>query len=66
MVGGARETFERCRPVFETMGVKIVYAGTHGMGSTLKLVNNLILGVAIHADEQAHGAFRSDLVAAAL
>ena len=53
MVGGARETFERCRPVFEKMGVKIVYAGTHGMGSTLKLVNNLILGVAIHACAEA-------------
>jgi 3-hydroxyisobutyrate dehydrogenase-like beta-hydroxyacid dehydrogenase len=53
MVGGPRETFEHCRPVFQTMGVKIVYAGLNGMGSTLKLVNNLILGVAIHASAEA-------------
>ena len=53
MVGGPRETFEHCRPLLETMGVKIVYAGLNGMGSTLKLVNNLILGVAIHASAEA-------------
>ena len=53
MVGGPRETFERCLPIFHVMGVKIVYAGGHGMGSTLKLVNNLILGVAIHASAEA-------------
>ncbi len=53
MVGGPRETFEQCRPLLQTMGVKIVYAGPSGMGSTLKLVNNLILGVAIHASAEA-------------
>ena len=53
MVGGSRETFEHCRPLLQTMGVKIVYAGLNGMGSTLKLVNNLILGVAIHASAEA-------------
>jgi 3-hydroxyisobutyrate dehydrogenase-like beta-hydroxyacid dehydrogenase len=53
MVGGPKETFETCLPVLQTMGVKIVYAGANGMGSTLKLVNNLILGVAIHASAEA-------------
>jgi 3-hydroxyisobutyrate dehydrogenase-like beta-hydroxyacid dehydrogenase len=53
MVGGPRENFEECLPVFQTMGVKIVYAGPNGMGVTLKLVNNLILGVAIHACAEA-------------
>lgn len=53
MVGGPRETFERCLPIFQVLGVKIVYAGGTGMGSTLKLVNNLILGVAIHASAEA-------------
>ena len=53
MVGGPRETFEHCRPLLQTMGVKIVNAGLNGMGSTLKLVNNLILGVAIHASAEA-------------
>jgi 3-hydroxyisobutyrate dehydrogenase-like beta-hydroxyacid dehydrogenase len=53
MVGGPRETFDVCLPIFQVMGVKIVYAGPNGMGSTLKLVNNLILGVAIHAAGEA-------------
>ncbi len=53
MVGGPHATFEQCRPVLQTMGVQIVYAGPSGMGSTLKLVNNLILGVAIHASAEA-------------
>lgn len=53
MVGGPKETFERCLPIFHVLGVRIVYAGGHGMGSTLKLVNNLILGVAIHASAEA-------------
>jgi 3-hydroxyisobutyrate dehydrogenase-like beta-hydroxyacid dehydrogenase len=53
MVGGPAETFEACRPIFQTLGVKIVYAGGHGMGSTLKLVNNLIHGVSIHAAAEA-------------
>ncbi len=53
MVGGSRDIFERCLPILQTMGVKIVYAGANGMGTTLKLVNNLILGVAIHACAEA-------------
>jgi 3-hydroxyisobutyrate dehydrogenase-like beta-hydroxyacid dehydrogenase len=53
MVGGPREAFEACRPVLETLGVKLVYAGGNGMGTTLKLVNNLILGVAIHVSAEA-------------
>jgi 3-hydroxyisobutyrate dehydrogenase-like beta-hydroxyacid dehydrogenase len=53
MVGGPKDTFDACLPVFQAMGVKIVYAGTHGMGTTLKLVNNLILGVTIHAAAEA-------------
>lgn len=53
MVGGPRETFEACRPIFEKMGIVIVYAGENGMGSTLKLINNLILGVAVEAVAEA-------------
>ena len=49
MVGGQREVFERCLPVLQTLGTKIVYAGPNGAGCTLKLLNNLILGVAIEA-----------------
>jgi 3-hydroxyisobutyrate dehydrogenase-like beta-hydroxyacid dehydrogenase len=53
MVGGPRDTFEVSRPVLEKLAAKIVYAGGSGMGTTLKLVNNLILGVAIHASAEA-------------
>ncbi len=53
MVGGPKDVFDACRPIFQVLGVKIVYAGGHGMGSTLKLVNNLILGVSIHAAAEA-------------
>lgn len=53
MVGGPKATFEACLPLLQTMGVKIVYAGGPGMGSTLKLVNNLLLGVCIHAAAEA-------------
>ena len=53
MVGGPKETFEACMSIFEKMAVKIVYAGGNGMGTTLKLVNNLILGVAIEAAAEA-------------
>ncbi len=53
MVGGPKEAFEACLPVLERLGSKIVYAGDSGMGTTLKLVNNLILGVAIEAAAEA-------------
>lgn len=53
MVGGPKETFEACMSIFEKMAAKIVYAGGNGMGTTLKLVNNLILGVAIEAAAEA-------------
>jgi len=53
MVGGPRETFETCLPIFEKMGIKIVYVGENGTGTTLKLINNLILGIAIEAVAEA-------------
>jgi len=54
MVGGPRETFESCQQIFEILAAKIVYVGhENGMGTTLKLINNLILGVAIEAVSEA-------------
>jgi 2-hydroxy-3-oxopropionate reductase len=35
------------------MGVKIIHVGENGKGTTLKLINNLILGVAIEAVAEA-------------
>ena len=53
MVGGPQETFEACLPLFEKMGVKIIHVGENGKGTTLKLINNLIMGVAIEAVAEA-------------
>lgn len=54
MVGGPKEAFEACLPIFEKMGVKIIHVGEeNGKGTTLKLINNLIMGVAIEAVAEA-------------
>jgi 3-hydroxyisobutyrate dehydrogenase-like beta-hydroxyacid dehydrogenase len=53
MVGGPKETFDGCLPIFEKMGVKIIHVGENGKGTTLKLINNLIMGVAIEAVAEA-------------
>ena len=53
MVGGEAEVLGRVRPVLEALSAVIVHAGSSGAGSTLKLVNNLILGVAIEVVAEA-------------
>lgn len=54
MIGGPKETYEACLPIFEVLAAKIVYVGEeNGAGTTLKLINNLILGVAIEAVSEA-------------
>ncbi|MGA7327923.1 MAG: NAD(P)-dependent oxidoreductase, partial [Rhodomicrobium sp.] len=53
MVGGEAATLERVRPILESLSSIIVHAGVSGAGSTLKLVNNLVLAVAIQAVAEA-------------
>ena len=53
MVGGPQATFDACLPIFQAMGVKIIHVGENGKGTTLKLINNLIMGVAIQAVAEA-------------
>jgi 3-hydroxyisobutyrate dehydrogenase-like beta-hydroxyacid dehydrogenase len=53
MVGGPKEIFDSCLPIFQAMGVKIIHVGENGKGTTLKLINNLILGVALEAVAEA-------------
>ncbi len=53
MIGGDADTVEAVRPLLEKLSTVIVHAGPSGTGSTLKLVNNLILGVAIQAVAEA-------------
>lgn len=47
LVGGDAEVLARCRPILEVLGQQIFHLGGNGMGSTMKLVVNALLGVAI-------------------
>lgn len=44
-VGGDRAAFERCRPVLEALAKRVFHVGACGMGSHLKLVTNLVMGL---------------------
>lgn len=46
MVGGRREVFESCLPIFRAMGKEIVYMGPTGSGQATKLCNQT--AVALH------------------
>jgi 3-hydroxyisobutyrate dehydrogenase-like beta-hydroxyacid dehydrogenase len=45
MVGGGKESYERCLPLLRAMGKNIYYMGGLGNGLSLKLVNNLLVAV---------------------
>jgi 3-hydroxyisobutyrate dehydrogenase-like beta-hydroxyacid dehydrogenase len=40
IAGGATETFEACRDLFQAMGGKLFHVGALGQGLAMKLVNN--------------------------
>lgn len=42
MIGGDRNAFQSCLPVFESFGKTIVHTGALGSGSVAKLVNNML------------------------
>jgi 3-hydroxyisobutyrate dehydrogenase len=45
MAGGEREIFERCRPLLEAIGSRVVYCGPVGSGMVSKLMHNCINAV---------------------
>ncbi|MDZ7337797.1 MAG: 2-hydroxy-3-oxopropionate reductase [candidate division KSB1 bacterium] len=45
MVGGDKEVFERCLPIFQAMGKSIVHVGPNGMGQMTKLCNQVLVAV---------------------
>ncbi len=45
MAGGDAEVLERVRPVLEAMGKKIVHCGPNGAGQTVKLCNQIAVGL---------------------
>jgi 3-hydroxyisobutyrate dehydrogenase/glyoxylate/succinic semialdehyde reductase len=48
-VGGEPFDLEACRPLLECMGNQIVHAGGQGMGASLKMVMNQLLGTVMAA-----------------
>ena len=44
MVGGDEEVFLDCLPIFEAMGKTVTHVGGNGMGQTVKLVNQILVG----------------------
>jgi 3-hydroxyisobutyrate dehydrogenase-like beta-hydroxyacid dehydrogenase len=44
-VGGAKAAYERCLPVLEALAKRVFHVGACGMGSHLKLVTNLVMGL---------------------
>lgn len=51
--GGSAADIEAARPVLECMGKAIHHMGGHGAGSSMKMVNNIILGQAMVAFSEA-------------
>ena len=45
MVGGDAKAVERARPLLEAMGKNIFHAGASGAGQTVKVCNNMLLGI---------------------
>jgi 3-hydroxyisobutyrate dehydrogenase-like beta-hydroxyacid dehydrogenase len=48
-VGGEQETYERCQPILDILGQNSFYMGPSGMGTTMKLVVNTLLGLGMQA-----------------
>jgi 3-hydroxyisobutyrate dehydrogenase-like beta-hydroxyacid dehydrogenase len=45
LVGGEKEVLEECRDILLTIGDRIIHAGSLGSGETLKLINNMVMGI---------------------
>lgn len=49
LVGGDRDAYERCRPVFSAIGRVAYHLGPSGSGATMKLVSNALLAAIVQA-----------------
>ena len=45
MAGGDASVLERCRPLLETMGTRIVHVGPVGQGKVVKIVNQMMAAI---------------------
>jgi 3-hydroxyisobutyrate dehydrogenase len=48
-VGGEQETYQQCQPILGILGQRSYYMGPSGMGTTMKLVVNTLLGLGMQA-----------------
>src|SRR6266849_373721 len=48
-VGGERQTYQQCKPLLDVLGTNSFYMGASGMGTTMKLVVNTLLGLGMQA-----------------
>jgi 3-hydroxyisobutyrate dehydrogenase-like beta-hydroxyacid dehydrogenase len=48
-VGGDHQTYEQCKPILDVLGTNSFFMGASGMGSTMKLVVNTLLGLSMQA-----------------
>lgn len=49
MVGGTAEDFEAVRPFLATMGTDITHCGPVGTGQVVKILNNMVVFMTVHA-----------------
>lgn len=42
MVGGNEKVFEKCLPIFQSLGKRVTFMGTHGNGQVAKLCNQIM------------------------
>ncbi len=48
-VGGEHKTYQQCKPILDILGQSSFYMGPSGMGTTMKLVVNTLLGLGMQA-----------------
>jgi len=48
-VGGERQTYQQCKSFLDVLGTNSFYMGASGMGTTMKLVVNTLLGLGMQA-----------------
>jgi 2-hydroxy-3-oxopropionate reductase len=53
MVGGAKDVFDDCLPVFQAMGKNIVYCGGVGSGQVVKACNQILVAGVLEAASEA-------------
>jgi len=53
MVGGSREVFNKCLPIFQAMGQSILYCGESGSGQVVKACNQIVVGAALESTSEA-------------